>query len=964
MSTTAAKKPMSNRKFLGIWIPILAFVAIIAIGANVAIGMFRGAVESYMGAGTWEIENVSETEGWDTAYYTGDHATKEDAKSASSDVVERMADEGMTLLKNDGTLPLETGAVTLLGRGAADPVYGGSGSGSADTTTAVDIRTGIENAGFSVNHTVYDLLAEYAEANPAADGGRTNIVMDDPEASNYNIGEMPVGDYTDAAVDSFADFGDAAIVVIGRGGGEGGDLATDMTSWDERASDGQHQLELDQDEKDLLALAKERFENVVVVINASTSMELGPLEDDADVDGIIMAGSPGNAGFNALGRILSGAVNPSGHTVDIFSRDFTADPTFANFGDYAYENIDDAFFVDYEEGIYTGYRYYETAAVEGFLDYDDAVVYPFGYGLSYTDFSWSVADERLGDVEGEIEIDVDVTNTGDVAGKDVVQLYYTAPYTTGGIEKAHVVLGDFAKTPEIAPGATETVTVSLAVEDMASYDFRGEAAYVLEEGAYELKLQTDSHTLADGVDPIRYTVDETVAYVDGRASDVAPAVNRFDDVSDAFSDGQRTEFSRADFAGTFPTAPEGDDFTASEATVAGFQPYDAEAAAEASDAEMPATGVDGDAQLVDMRGLAYDDPAWGELLDELTVDDMTSVLLSGAYNTAALPDIGKIRTDDIDGPAGFSSFINPELWQGTAFPSNYLIGQTWNTELAHEMGVAAGNEALTMGVNGWYAPAVNLHRSPFAGRNFEYYSEDPVISGALATEVANGALERGVYTMTKHFAMNDMETNRVNGEGLATWATEQAIREIYLKPFEMIVKDVSGEVPYLNEDGEKQTAEVGALGMMSSFNRIGATWAGGSEPLMTGVLREEWGFEGFVITDFNLYGFMYPGQGIAAGSDLQLTFEGSKKMADTESAYAVSTMRTALHNILYTVANSNAMNGMAPGATLTYQMAGWEIGVLIGTIVLAALVLAGIAWVVVRFRRHATRPIAEVEKPE
>lgn len=945
------KKPMSNKRFLWIWVPVLAFVTVIAVGANVAIGMFRGAIESYMGAGTWEIKNTAETEDWDTRYYEGDHATVDEAKAASTETVVKIAEEGMTLVKNNGTLPLEPGAVTLLGRGAADPVYGGSGSGTADTTSATNIRAGIEAGGFTVNDTVYDLLADFAADNAPADGGRTNIVMDDPEASNYNIGEMPVSDYTDAAIDSFGEYGDAAIVVIGRGGGEGGDLATDMTAWDDRAEPGTHQLELNTDEIDALNLAKEHFDDVVVLVNASTSFELGTLQDDPEIDGILLVGSPGANGFQALGSILIGDVNPSGHTVDVFARDFTADPTFANFGDYAYENIDDAYFVDYEEGIYVGYRYYETAAAEGFIDYDQAVVYPFGYGLSYTEFEWAVTGQELGDVDGEISIDVAVTNTGDVAGKDVVQLYYTAPYTPGGIEKAHVVLGDFVKTPVIEPGATETVTVTMDVEDMASYDWRGAGAYVLEQGDYELKLQTDSHHLAAGVEPITYTVDETIAYVDGRASDEIPAVNRFDDVSAAF-DENRTEFSRADFAGTFPTAPEGDDFVASDAVVEGFEPYDAAAVNAEADVEMPTTGADNDLSLIDLRGLDADDPKWDELLDQLTVEDMTDVLLSGAYNTAAIPEIGKIRTNDLDGPAGFSSFINPGLWTGTAFPSEYLIGQTWNVELAREMGVSVGNEALVMGANGWYAPAVNLHRSPFAGRNFEYYSEDPVISGKLATAVSNGALERGVYTLTKHFALNDQETNRVNGKGLATWVTEQAMREIYLKAFEIPVKETSGEVPYLDAEGEPQTTTVGALGIMSSFNLLGTTWAGGSTALMTDVLREEWGFDGFVITDFNLYDYMYADQGIAAGSDLQLTFAGSKVMQDTESAAAVHNMRTAMHHILYTVANSNAMNGMAPGATLEYHVAGWELGVLWATIALGLLIAAGIVWVVIRVRRH------------
>ncbi len=608
---------MSNKKFLAIWIPIVAFVAILAVGVNVAIGMFRGAIESYMGTGTYTVNKAEGTDDLDTDYYTADYETVDEAKAASSQLVADIADEGMVLVKNNGTLPIQTGAVTLLGRGAADPVYGGSGSGTADTRTAVNIRQGIEDAGFTVNDTVYQQLADFAEANPASEGGRTNIVMDEPEKSNYNIGEMPVSEYSSASLDSFASFADAAVIVIGRGGGEGGDLATNMEAWDENAEPGQHQLELNKDEKDLLALAKENFENVVVVVNASTSMELGILEEDEGVDGIILAGSPGAAGFSALGRILSGEVNPSGRTVDIFSSDFTADPTFVNFGDFAYSNIDSAYFVDYEEGIYSGYRYYETAAEEGFIDYDEAVVYPFGFGLSYTTFDWALTGQELGGTDGEISVDVEVTNTGDVAGKDVVQLYYSAPYTPGGIEKAHVVLGAFGKTGLLEPGASETVTLTFAVEDMASYDSEGAGAYVLEQGEYEITVQKDSHTAADGIDPIAYEVGSTVEYTDGRASDDTPATNRFDDITEEFTSGARTAFSRADFAGTFPTAPEGDDLVASDATVAAYEPYDAAAAASDSDAEEPTWGAENGLSLIDLRGLPWDHPAWEQLLDQL-----------------------------------------------------------------------------------------------------------------------------------------------------------------------------------------------------------------------------------------------------------------------------------------------------------------------------------------------------------
>ncbi|MGO1172723.1 MAG: DUF3516 domain-containing protein, partial [Actinomycetaceae bacterium] len=591
---------------------------------------------------------------------------------------------------------------------------------------------------------------------------------------------------------------------------------------------------------------------------------------------------------------------------------------------------------------------------EGFIDYDDAVVYPFGYGLSYTDFSWQVADRSLGDVDGEISIDVEVTNDGTTAGKDVVELYYSAPYTPGGIEKPEVVLGAFAKTGEIAPGESETVTVSLRVEDMASYDYEDAAAYVLEAGDYDLSLRTDSHTPADGVDAITYTVDETVVYGEDnqRSSDEAAVTNQFDDVSEMFTDepeeGRILNMSRADFAGTFPTAPSDDLMQATDEIAEGFAPYDAEAAQD-PDAEAPTTGQDTDLTLVNLRGLPIDDPQWDELLDSLTIDEMTEMLLNGAYQTGALPSIAKPITTDLDGPAGFSSFINASV-NGTAYPTEFLIAQTWNVELSRAMGTMVGNEALFKDVSGWYAPAVNLHRSPFAGRNFEYYSEDPFLSGAMGLASTEGAASKGVYTALKHFALNDMEANRVNN-GIAVWANEQTIREVYLKPFEMIVKDAEMPVEYIaDENGTVEETTVGTTAVMSSFNRIGATWAGGSEALMTDVLRGEWGFDGFAISDFNLYRYMNPNQSIAAGTDLTLTFAPSKSFDDTSSATAQQDIRKATHHVLYAVANSNAMNGFAPGSTVSYEPPMWRWIQLAATILVGVLVLLGVALVSRRVR--------------
>lgn len=976
-----ARVAMSNKKFLALWVPVLAILAILVIVANVALNIGSKWVESQLGGGTYTVNSPEEAQGWDTEYYTSEFESVDAVNAAAKDLVAEIAGEGIVLAKHENqALPLAAGSkVTMLGRAAADPVFGGSGSGSVDTSDAVDARQGLLNAGFEVNDSVYESIAAFAAENP-----RGHIEMDLPDQSSYNIGELPVSEY-EALSGSFADFDDAAVVFIGRPGGEGGDLARDMQGWDDNYTDGQHQLELNKDEKDLLALATAEFDTVVVVVNVSTSMELGPVQDNSGVDSVLLVGSPGATGFDALGGVLAGEINPSGRTVDVWASDFTADPTFVNFGNFLYSNLEvsypasaleavasnatvtsDAPFVNYQEGIYFGYRYYETAAAEGFINYDDAVVYPFGYGLSFTDFAWELGQVDTGDVDGDVSVDVTVTNTGDVAGRDVVELYYTAPYTPGGIEKAEVVLGGFAKTDLIEPGQSQTVTITLAVEDMASYDYETNKAWVLDAGDYVLSVRTDSHTVAQGIDPITYTVDETVVYSGdtARSHDEAAVTNQFDDVSAQFTDGDEPgkirNMSRADFAGTFPSAPDGELLVASDEVAAGFAPYDAEAAAQGADVDAPTTGADSDLTLVDMRGLDYGDPAWDELLDSLTIDEMTEMLLNGAYQTGAIVSIAKPLTTELDGPAGFSSFINASI-NGVAYPSEYLVAQTWNPELAQAMGEMLGHEALFKDVSGWYAPAMNLHRSPFAGRNFEYYSEDPFLSGVMATAASNGAATKGLYTTLKHFALNDQEDNRVNN-GIATWANEQTIREIYLKPFEMAVKNISMPVPYIADDnGTIEETTVGATAVMSSFNRIGSTWAGGSHALMTTVLREEWGFNGFAISDFNLYRYMNPNQGIAAGTDLTLTFAPSKSFDDTSSAFAQQNIRTATHNILYTVANSNAMNGFAPGATVSYTPPTWryiQIGASIG---LGLLIVAGGVLVFRRVRKHsAAQPAATV----
>lgn len=971
MSTKNKQVPKKKKKILSK--VLLSIFIIVVIALNILLSVFEAHANLYLGRGEIVISEAEGTENWDSEYYTLDYENEEDLISASEKMVEEVSNEGFVLMKNNGTLPLaEKSRITLLGRNAADPIYGGSGSGSVSLDSVIDMKTGLLNADFELNETVYSILEEYSSfdtkiSNTGSEervykNPRADIVMDKPEDSSYYIGEMPVDNYTQEAIDSFDDYSDAVIVSIGRGGGEGGDLARDMSGWDDNYEEGQHQLELNYDEKKTIELAKENFDKVVVVINSSSAMELDALEEDEGIDAIVWVGSPGQTGFNSLGYILNGSVTPSGRTADIYPTDFTKDPTFSNFGSFQYSNInkrnatDDAFFVHYREGIYMGYRYYETAGEEGFIDYDDAVVYPFGYGLSYTTFDWKVVDEQLGDVDGEITVDVEVTNTGDThSGKEVVQLYYSSPYYEGGIEKSHVELGDFAKTSLLAPGESETVTLTVTVEDMVSYDYKDEKAYVLEEGDYEILIQDNSHDLKEGIEPIVYTVDKTIVYDEDnhRASDKSEVTNQFDDVNRLFTDtaeeGKILNMSRSDFEGTFPEAPTEADMKADDEIIEGFQAYVAADHVDPED-KMPTTGADNGLQLIDLRGLPYDDPSWELLLDQLNPQDIVSVIIDAAYNTKAIENIGKPATVDLDGPAGISAFMGDI--HGTALTSEVVMASTFNTELLYEMGKTVGNEALFYDVNGWYAPGVNLHRNQFAGRNFEYYSEDPVLSGKLSQAVIEGAASKGLYTFFKHYALNDQETNRVNN-GVSVWANEQAIRELYLKPFEIAVKNSETTLKYHDgEDGELQERDMnGATAIMSSFNRIGPTWAGGSHALMQTVLRDEWGFEGVAISDFNLYDYMYVNQGISAGTDFNITFESMKSIEDMESATAVKDLRKSAHRLLYTVTNSNAMNGIVPGTTISYKMATWK-KIQIATNIVIVLGLMG-GFVINRKRKKA-----------
>ncbi len=845
----------------------IAVLLTIGLVVNIACGIFYSAITPFMTA------NFNPLLTGQKQVTTGQSLTVEQAAEQSRAMAQELVQEGAVLLKDqDNALPLAEGtAVNLFGYGSVDPIYGGSGSGASDTSSNIDLVTGLTNAGFTVNQELVDFYKKSGVSRAAQKGF---------EGSNFTPAEVPAAQYTDTLLQNAKAFSDVAIVTISRVGGEGGDLPQDMyAAGYSKTDDGRHYLELTQDEEDLLALIKAQgFSKVIVLINSSNAMELGFLEDDS-IDAALWIGSLGSTGFNAVGEILSGKVNPSGRLSDTYAYDLTTAPAYWNAGDFTYSNLKHHY-VEYAEGIYVGYRFYETRYVDnttGVCDeaaYAKAVQYPFGYGLSYTTFEQSIADYKTTD--SAIEMTVEVKNTGAVAGKDVVQVYYTAPYTIGGIEKSHVVLAGFAKTSLLQPGASEKVTVTFAPEDMASYDETGAKAYVLEAGTYQIKLMNNAH---DVIDQREYEVPATITYSgdNARSTDLVAATNEFEDVAQ----GQIKQYvSRADWEGTLPTTRT-DGKTASAETVAAKENTPVY---ENNDSDQPITIADHGLTLEDMTGLDYDDPKWNDLLEQLSVDDMTNMISNGGWSTPEVASVGKPATNDLDGPAGINSLVSS--LKGVSFPSEVIVGSSWNTDLAQRFGTAFGAEAAANHVVGLYAPGMNIHRTPFSGRNFEYYSEDGLLSGKMGAAMVQGVDSQGVYTYIKHFALNDQESNRLS---ISVWANEQSIREIYLKPFELSVK------------------EGGTTAVMSSYSRLGNTWAGASKALLTDVLRNEWGFHGMVVTDSAMgnTSWMDINLALRAGGDMMLCLMGVK--LDSSSNTAQQAMRRACHNILYTQANSIAI---------------------------------------------------------
>lgn len=877
--------------------------------------------------------------------YTLSDATVSKANELAKDV----QSEAVTLLKNDDSnLPLSGKKVNVFGWGSTNPVYGGTGSGSMSKQyKTVSLLDGMKQAGLKTNTELSKLYTDYRKDRP-------EVGM---FAQDWTLPEVPAKQYSDKLVSDAKDFSDEAVVVLTRVGGEGADLPTDMKAkgitYKNNSKDyddfqkGESFLQLSKTERDMIDLVTSNFKKVTLVYNGANTFQFDFLNDYPQIQSVVWCPPAGQTGFSALGEVLAGETNPSGKTSDTFLKDLTKSVSYNNFGKFEYTNMADKAakykgftgddvtaipgFVNYSEGIYVGYKFYETASDEGLINYDDTVAFPFGYGLSYTSF-----DQKLDSVKykgGKVTVTATVTNTGDKAGKDVVEVYYNPPYTDGGIEKASKNLAGFEKTKELQPGESQKVTVKFDDDDMASYDYKGAKAYMLEKGDYDISIQSDSHHV---IDHKAITVKDTVTYdsdSNTHNGDKTVATNQFDDVA-----GDVTYLSRADHFANYKEATAAPtNFKMSDKAKETFynnSNYDPKKFDKDSD-KMPTTGAKNGLKLSDMYGKDYDDADWDKLLDQLTFDDMDNLIANGGYGTQAVKSVGKIQLTDADGPASLNN--NFTGVGSIGFPASTAFACTWNKDLAKQFGEMIGDMAHDMHVAGWYAPAMNIHRNAFSGRTFEYFSEDSLLSGVMASSEISGAKSKGVYSFMKHFALNDQETKRT--EMLCTWTNEQAMREIYLKPFEMSVK------------------EGGAQAVMSSFNYIGNTYAGADSALLQTVLRGEWGFKGFVLTDyFGGYGYQNADQEVRAGNDSMLATTKITNHITDKSATSVKAMRQAAHNILYTAANSWQYANGEPKVAIPI----WKTAMYVAWGVVAVLVI-GLEFLTIKRYLSRKKAVATIE---
>ena len=928
----------------------LVAVAIIVslIIANAYTNKYSSLVSVYFGA---ETQKIITEEGEDSNYFTSDYDSETKMKAHLEEVGAQIEEEGAVLLENNGALPLDKNlSITLLGQDSVDLVYGGGGAGSVDTEKAVDLYTALEEAGYKVN----PVTKEFYESGNGSSHRKT--VIDAYGQGEFAVNEVPASKYSDEVKASFAEYNDAAIVLIGRSGGESADLTTGTLP------SGYRYLELDADEIDLIKTATANFDKVIVLLNTQNPLELGVLKD-LNVDAVAWIGALGETGSYGLTALLDGDASFSGRLVDTYAYDSMSAPAMSNFGSYTINGSEEAFgtnYMVYAEGIYVGYKYYETRYEDVVLgnenvanyDYTSMVQYPFGYGLSYTDFEYE--NYRLEETDSTFEISVDVKNVGAVPSKEVVQIYMQSPYTDydieNHIEKASVELVGYEKTDVIAAGQSEAVTVSVPKESMKAYDQYGFGTYIVDAGDYYFATGKNSHDALNNIlaakgynqeNGMDYSGNDTLAIgvnveqLDATTYAVSQATeneitNQFDDVDIKTYEDGFYYLSRADWNGTWPKTFDDGNWNAPAELIEG----EAIRVIEDTVTEEPITGVINDEygklNVAMLRDVDYDDPIWDSLIQQMNVEELDTLVRVGGYGTNAVDSIQLPATVDKDGTAGISStLVGGE--NGTAYPPEIVLASTWNKELAEEFGRCIGEDSIALKVAGWYAPAMNIHRTPYSGRNFEYYSEDGYLSGVMGAATVKGAQSKGAIVTIKHFALNDQETNRM---GVNIFAGEQAIREIYLKAFEAAV------------------TEADAHGVMASMNRIGNTWTGGHTGLMTNVLRNEWGYKGFVITDqasYSVFAYEDLREGLDAGTSIWLNSDAELWKLDNADMNntVITNMQRAAKDIVYAISRSNAMNGLSAGAKIVQITPWWKYALYALFAILIAIVLIPVAFAII-----------------
>lgn len=1018
----ACPRKYRNRKIVG-----SVILAALCVVVNYATNMMSTTIDTYIGGGTSYVNTDAVKNKEDGNYYENADISAKDAKDAAYEVAQKVAEEGSTLLKNDGILPLaKESNVMPFGYAYENPIYGQLSSGGS-AKWVVDPITPEEGLdAFTIDTAAVEKMDATDDPEGLTEAEGTSSAG---EAGSVLGGDCKIYEYDPAIYEDIAQAEDTTgIVFITRSGQEGQDQ-----KFDAYADGTPHYLALSENEKGTIRAAKEICGKVVVVLVSSAPMEMGDLmSGELEADAILWVGHPGEKGFSTLSSLLDGDVNPSGKTVDTWAADFTKDPSYQSLGENTYSNftitsgalIDGgeyaAMYNEYMEDMYMGYRYYETADamdagfVYGTLDGQGAsveagaVCYPFGYGLSYTTFSQELLS--LEDDGYTITAKVKVTNTGDVAGKDVVQLYYGAPYTQldqeNKIEKPVANLVAYDKTKELKPGKSEEVTLTFTWDDLTSYCYTYDngngtmGCYMLEAGDYTISLRSDSHNVIDeqqiqraetiwydgsDEDHIRQTEkdaqsvmndDGTISDETGDGADYVAASNQFQTSSDYMNEVS-TLLSRSDWNGTQPVGTDTKEIPEKYSEQLNTEvSFDVENDPELGNAEgskvysdsMPTSNADNGLALSDMRGLSYDDPQWDAFLDQIDWDadkaDIIQNFSGDAYTTAAIDSLGLPATVAQDGANGLK--VNGvtedksgyDMSKSSSFGFAPLMAATWNKDLMYEVGQAFGVESLANGISGWYAPAINLHRSMFSGRVFEYMSEDPVLSGNIAAKMISGAGDQGMFCYVKHFALNETETGRAKLSSY--WADEQTMRELYMKAFEIAIKDAKMTIKYYDADGNMTSKTMrAATAVMAAQNGVGVVAGECNYSLLTSVLRQEWGFEGMVISDYWVWnGDNLRDYALRAGCDTYLCMNVPTMwtISDYTSATARTAMRKAIKNLCYAVANSNAMQGMAPGAKVEVSMSPWK-KVLIGLdILVVLLVLLNIWKVVHRYKVAAEHP--------